>query len=142
VLWWMVCAWEESFGCHVLDYGCWPQQRARVFSARNASPTLEHVYGHAGGTEGAVYAGLAALVGTLAGREWKRGDGATIPLARCLIDAGWATDVVRLFIRQSEHRGALLPSKGVGIGPGQTAIADYHRRPGERIGDGWILPTW
>jgi hypothetical protein len=141
LLWWMMCGWDESFGCSILDYGCWPEQRARVFAARNASPTLEESYPQAGGSEGAIYSGLSALVGKLFGREWTRSDGATIPLARCLIDAGWATDVVRLFIRQSEHRERLTPSKGVGIGPAQVPIIDYRKRPGERIGDGWILGT-
>ncbi len=139
LLWWMVCGWDESFGCHVIDYGCWPEQRVRVFTARNASPTLEHAYPQAGGDEGAIYAGLSDLVGKLTGREWTRSDGAALPLSRCLVDAGWATDVVRLFVRQNVHREKLTASKGVGIGPGQTAIADYHRRPGEKIGDGWIL---
>lgn len=62
-----------------------------------------------------------------------------MPLARIVIDAGWETDVVRLFIRQSAHRDILIPSKGIGIGPGQAAMADYRKRPGEKIGDGWIL---
>jgi hypothetical protein len=86
-----------------------------------------------------VYAGLAALVARLTGRDWRRSDGASLRPARILIDAGWQTETVRLFIRQSEHRDLLLPSKGLGIGPGQIAIAEYHRKPGERIGDGWIL---
>lgn len=139
VLWWMVCGWDDSFGCHVVDYGCWPKQLARVFVARNASPTLDDVYSHCGGAEGAIHAGLSDLVSKLTGREWTRSDGAVLPLRRCMIDAGWATDVVRLFVRGNEHREKLAASKGVGIGPGQTAIADYRRRPGEKIGDGWIL---
>ncbi len=33
----------------------------------------------------------------------------------------------------------LVPSKGLGLGPGSTAIADWHKKPGEKIGSGWIL---
>jgi hypothetical protein len=139
LLWWAVCAWSQDFGCSIVDCGSWPQQTARVFLARNAGPTLGEYYPHAGGIEGLVYAGLSDLVGRLASREWRRSDGARIPLVRVLIDSGWMSETVRLFIRQSAHRDLLIPAKGVGIGPGQTAIADYHRRPGERIGDGWIL---
>jgi hypothetical protein len=139
LLWWVVCAWSQDFGCSIVDYGSWPQQTARVFLARNASPTLSEHYPHAGGIEGFVYAGLSDLVGRLASREWRRSDGARIPLVRVLLDSGWMSETVRLFIRQSPHRDLLIPAKGVGIGPGQTAIADYHRRSGERIGDGWIL---
>jgi hypothetical protein len=137
LLWWMVCGWDESFGCHILDYGCFPEQRSRMFLARNASPTLEQVF--PGGTEAAVYAGLRAIVDRLLSREWERSDGASLKLTRLLIDAGWATDAVRLFIRQSDHHTLMAPTKGFGIGPGQAAINDYRKRPGEKIGDGWIL---
>lgn len=138
LLWWMVVGWDDHFGGAVVDYGCWPEQRARVFETRNATPTLDQAYPQSG-TEGAVYAGLSELSAKLFSTEWRRSDGATIPLARCLIDAGFATDTVRLFIRQSPQRNAMTPSKGMGIGPGQTAIAEYRRRPGEKIGPGWIL---
>lgn len=139
VLWWMVSGWAEDFSGHIVDFGCWPEQRARVFLARNVSPTLGQMYAQAGGVDGALYAGLSALVGKLLSREWRRSDGAQIALTRCLIDAGWATDTIRLFVRQSPQRNLITPSKGFGVGAGQAAIADYHKRPGERIGEGWIL---
>jgi hypothetical protein len=139
LLWWMVCYWDTSFGCSVVDYGCWPEQRGRVFASRNASPTLRDFYPGATSNEAAVYSGLTEVVGRLFAGEWRRSDGATLTLSRVPIDAGWATETVRLFVRQSPHKDRLTPAKGVGIGPGQTAIADYRKRPGERLGDGWIL---
>jgi hypothetical protein len=137
LLWWVAAGWSESFDCYILDYGCFPEQRARVFLSRQASPTLPLLY--PGGTEAAVYGGLTTLVERLVSREWRRSDGATLRLARLQIDAGWQTETVRLFIRQSQYRDILTPSKGIGIGPGQTAIADFHKRPGEKIGLDWIL---
>jgi phage terminase large subunit GpA-like protein len=108
-----------------------------VFLTRNASPTLDAVF--PGGTEAAVFGGLKTLVGKLVGREWTRSDGATLALSRVLLDSGWASDAVRLYARQSDPGTRLTVSKGFGVGPGQTAISDYRKRPGERIGDGWIL---
>jgi hypothetical protein len=137
VLWWLVAGWCEDFSAQVLDYGAWPEQTSRVFLARNASPALEDVY--PGNEDARVYAGLADIAGHLFGRTWRRSDGAELPLSRVLIDSGWSRDVVRLFVRQSPYRERLTPSKGIGIGPGQTAIADFHKRDGEKIGDGWIL---
>lgn len=138
LLWWMVCGWSEAFDAAVLDYGPFPEQQSRIFHSRNADPTLDAVFPHAGSNEAAIYAGLEALVGRLLGREWLRMDGARLPIARLLIDSGYATSTVRLFIRQSAHRDRLSPSKGAGIGPARTAIADYRVRPGERRGEGWI----
>jgi hypothetical protein len=139
LLWYVVCAWSESFDCYVVDYGCWPPQNLRVFLTRNAGPSLADVYVNKGGVEGVIFAALGDLVDKLARREWRRSDGALIPLSRVLVDSGWLTECIRLFIRQSPHAGILTPSKGMGLGPGATAIADYRQRPGERLGDGWIL---
>jgi hypothetical protein len=137
LLWWVMAGWSEDFGCSILDYGQWPEQRSRIFLARQASPTLEQVY--PGGVEATVFAGLRDLVGRLISREWTRSDGATLPISRILIDSGWQDSTVRLFIRQHLRRDILTPSKGIGIGPAQAAIADYRKRPGEKPGDGWIL---
>ena len=50
---------------------------------------------HSGtGVEGAVYAGLEALVERLLGQEWKRDDGAVMRIGLCFVDQGWLTDVV------------------------------------------------
>ena len=139
VMWYVVCGWDDAFGCYVLDWGAWPEQRSRVFLARNVSPTLGEFYPKAGGEQGVVHAGLTSLVERIVPRDWSRSDGSTLTVSRLLIDAGWATDVVRLFIRQSPYREKLTPSKGVGLGPAQTAISDYRKRLGEKLGDGWVL---
>lgn len=139
LLWYLIAAFDENFGCTVVDYGCWPEQRTRMFMSRNASPALDQKYPQAGGGEGAIYAGLKDLIDRLMARDWMRTDGASLPLSRLMIDAGWSTEVVRLHIRQSPHRDRLVPSKGVGISAHQTQINDYHKRPGEKLGDGWIL---
>ena len=139
LLWWLVVGWSESFTGSVLDYGVWPEQRSRRVTAANADPALERVYRGAGGVDGVVYAGLHDLVSQLFDRVWARADGATLPLGRLMVDAGWKPDAVRTMIAQHPRRDAMLPSKGFGRGPQQAAIADYRRRPGERIGVDWII---
>lgn len=139
VLWWMVCGWSEEFSGQIIDYGAWPEQNSRVFLSRNVSPTLEGYYPSTGNAEGAIFAGLAELISKLCGKEWRRSDGASMRISRMPIDSGWQTKVVRLVTRQHEYRDLLIPSKGVGIGPSQAAISDYHKKPGEKIGDAWIL---
>lgn len=139
LLWYAVVGWTEDFGGEILDYGAFPDQRVRMFLSRQADPSLEDRYPHRESAEAIVHSGLTDLVGRIMDREWERSDGGRIPVSRALIDSGWFTDLVRLFIRGSKHRDRLSPSKGIGIGPGRTAIADYRKRPGEKIGDGWIL---
>lgn len=142
LLWYMVCGWSERFDCAVLDAGAWPEQRARVFATRNADPTIVTEFGGPeGGLDGAIYGALESLVGEILGRAWTRSDGAEMPVSRILIDSGFERNAVRLFARQSEHRERLQITKGFGVGPGERAIADYTKREGERIGDGWILGT-
>jgi len=139
LLWYLVAGWTQRFDAYILDYGAFPQQRARIFAAAKASPTLAEVY-PAGDAEAAVFAGLRDLLAKLFAPEaWKRTDGAILPVSRCLIDAGWETNLVRKAIWQSPYRAALCPSKGIGLGPTQRPISEYERKPGEYIGDGWIV---
>jgi hypothetical protein len=137
VLWYMVCAWDEQFGCHVIDYSAFPSQRARFFLARNASPSLEQVY--PGGVEAAVYAGLVALVDRLFKREWRRADGATLPLARVGIDEGWNSLVVRRFILGSQYREKLQLAHGKGITAAMSPMSLYPKKQGEKRGEHWLL---
>jgi hypothetical protein len=137
VLWYMVCAWDELFSCHVIDYGPWPAQRSRIFVSRNASPSLEQVY--PGGEEAAVFAGLTALVAHLMDREWRRFDGAALPLARIVIDEGWNTSLIRRFIRGNPHHERLVPSQGIGLTVAKAPMADWSRKAGEKKGENWLL---
>jgi phage terminase large subunit GpA-like protein len=125
------------FSCHVIDYGPWPAQRSRIFVSRNASPSLEQVY--PGGEEAAVFAGLTALVAHLMDREWRRFDGAALPLARIAIDEGWNTSLIRRFIRGSPHHDRLVPSQGIGLTVAKAAMADWSRKAGEKKGENWLL---
>src|SRR5208337_2577814 len=119
------------------DYGVWPEQRTRTFLARNASPSLGQVY--PGGVSASVYAGLRAILDRLMAREWRRTDGATLRLARVLVDRGWESETVIKCIAHHPSRDVITPSKGEGFGPGKLPIAEYHKRTGEKLGPGFVL---
>jgi phage terminase large subunit GpA-like protein len=93
--------------------------------------------------EGSIYAGLEALTGDLLGREWQRDDGAAMKIGRCLIDANWghSTNVVYQFCRQSPHSAILLPSHGRFVGASTIPFSEYKRRPGDRVGLNWRVPS-
>lgn len=140
VLFYAVCAWQPDFTGCVVDYGTYPEQGLRYFRAENAQRTLRRAHQGAG-VEGAIYAGLDALIGALLGREWPRDDGAAMRIGLCLVDQGWKPDVVHQFCRQSQHAGLLMPSRGAGITASQKPIAEYDRKRGDRIGHNWWIPA-
>jgi hypothetical protein len=137
LLWYAVVAWSEDFSASVIDYGCHPPQSTRTFLARNASPSLGQVY--PGGVSASVYRGLRALLDELLARSWQRVDGATLKLARILVDRGWESDTVIKCISHHPNRDVITPSKGEGFGPAKLPIAEYQKRQGERLGRGFIL---
>lgn len=142
LLYWLVCAWEDDFTGHVVDYGSYPDQRRQYYTLRDSTRTLATV-AKGTGLEGAIYAGLETLIGDQLSRRWRREDGTELSVERCLIDANWgsSTDVVYQFCRQSQHSGALLPSHGRFVGAASRPFSEHKRKPGERIGLNWRITT-
>jgi|GEM_PF-86565 len=142
LLYWLVCAWEDDFTGHVVDYGSYPDQRRQYFTLRDSTRTLATV-AKGTGLEGAIYAGLETLIGEQLSRRWHREDGTELQVERCLIDANWgsSTDVVYQFCRQSRHSGSLLPSHGRFVGAASRPFSEHKRKPGERIGLNWRITT-
>ncbi len=142
LLFYVVAAWEDNFTGYVIDYGTYPDQQRSYFTLRDARHTL--AYAAAGtGLEGSIYAGLERLTANLLTREWLRDDGAAMKINRCLIDANWghSTDIVYQFCRQSSHSAVLIPSHGRFVGASSMPFSEYKRRPGDRVGLNWRIPT-
>lgn len=140
ILYYTVAAWEDGFTGYVIDYGTFPDQKTPYFSHTDAKVTLASLFPKAG-KEGRIYAGLEAVTERLLGREWKREDEAAANVGRCLIDAGYATDTVLKFCRQSRFAALLTPTKGMGLGPGNKPFHEYQKRPGDRVGHRWRIPA-
>ncbi|GAA4445995.1 terminase gpA endonuclease subunit [Novipirellula rosea] len=142
LLFYVVAAWEDDFTGYVVDYGTYPDQQRSYFTLRDARHTLASA-AEGTGLEGSIYAGLQALTGELLGQEWQRDDGAAMKIGRCLVDANWghSTNVVYQFCRQSPHASVLLPSHGRFVGASSNPFSEYKRRPGDRVGLNWRVPT-
>lgn len=140
LLFYVVAAWEDDFTGYVVDYGSYPDQQRPYFTLRDARHTLAT---EGTGLEGSIYAGLGSLTEDLLGREWSRDDGAAMKIGRCLIDANWghSTNVVYQFCRQSPHASILLPSHGRFVGASSNPFSEYKRRPGDRVGLNWRIPS-
>jgi hypothetical protein len=141
LLYYVVAAWEDDFTGYVLDYGTYPDQKRPYFTLQDAKHTLSHAI-PASGLEGHIYGGLDALVTALATHDWPRDDGAHLRIERCLIDANWGTSTATIykFCRQSAHSAVLTPSHGKYVGASSMPMAEYQKKPGDRVGLNWRLP--
>jgi hypothetical protein len=142
LLYYAVAAWEEDFTGYVIDYGTFPDQKRPYFTLRDAHRKMADVT-QTTGLEGTIYAGLETLTQDYLDREWRRDDGAMIKISRCLIDANWgsSTDVVYQFCRQSAHSAVVMPSHGRFVGASSQPFSEYQRKPGDRVGHNWRMPT-
>ncbi len=160
LLYWAVMAVTPQFGGFVVDYGSWPDQPVRYFSLATATRTLSQRYPRMK-LDARIMAALAELVdGIVPGqppvkyqafalqngkglmqREYARDDGTLMRIGRLLIDANWgdSTSTVYAFARQSLHSASIHPAHGRYIGPTGAPIGAWQRKPGERIGDHWLI---
>jgi hypothetical protein len=141
-LYWMLCAFADDMTGAVVDYGTEPEQRLAFFTLRQIRDSLQN-RAKGAGLEGAIYAGLERLAERTIGRRWRRDDGAELEVSRCLIDAGWgaSTDTVYEWAAATPYRSVVTPWHGRFVGANGRSMAEWDRRPGERVGDGWRLPA-
>ena len=140
VLWWMVVGWGEDFSGAVVDYGTWPDQGLPYFTLRQVRRTLAKATPGAG-VEGALRGGLDRLAGELLSREWQREGEGVGRIERMLVDANYETETVYRWCRETEHAALVMPAHGRAIGAAATPFTEYQRRPGERLGMHWRIPS-
>jgi hypothetical protein len=138
LLYYAVCAWEETFTGYVLDYGTFPEQRRSVFTLADATRTLGRAFPGAG-ADGAIHAGLEQLVSAYVTKEWNRG-GSLMKIDRLLVDMGYKPGIVA-DVKRKVGGSATMLAKGVGIRASRKPIAEYARRPGEVLGHYWYVPN-
>ncbi len=137
LLFWLIASWTESFGGHVVAYGCYPDQAVSFFEARHAKRTLS-LSAKGASMEGAWFAGLEKVAALVLGTDWKREDGMAMRVSQMLIDANYnkSTQVVRNFCKRSPFAAQLIPSHGRGIGASRTPLSDSGPK-GDKVGLQW-----
>ena len=139
LLWYAVCAWNESFGGAVIDYGTFPRQNRSFFAGDDPRPKLSDIY-PAHTESGRVHDGLLAILPDICNRIYYGGGKAEFRVERCLIDAGWKPDSVYQAITKL-GLGVLMPSKGVGRSIKSVGVAKWKMRAGERSGYHWRMTS-
>lgn len=139
LLWYGVAALDAGFGGVVIDYGPWPRQNRSEFAASDPRPGLDDVHPNLNETQ-RVYAGLSSLTAEILGRTYFReGTGEALRVERCLIDAGWLSQTVYQFCRESPYAPIIYPSKGIGRTATARGVSEWKPRPGEKPGWHWRL---
>lgn len=149
LLYYALGAMRSDFTGHIHDYGTWPKQPTKyfVYGPKVAKPIQGHrteegiVLGDLS-EEAQIRQALEILINQdLMLRTWKReGDGAEFQIDLLLIDMGNWTNIVKQFIAESPHRARLMPNKGKGVLAKEKKISETVKKPGEEIGEEWIIP--
>jgi len=135
LLFWMVCALSQDFSGGPIDYGSFPEQPMDYYTLSNAKRKFDL----SRGIEASLYDALKDLVGQLMSKDWVREHGGTAKISRISIDAGWMTDIVYQFIRESDYAPILLPSNGKFFGAASNPISSWQQHEGERHGLNYII---
>jgi len=138
VLYWTLTGWADNYTGAIVDYGVWPEQGERRFT--EIRRTLQDQFPSVG-LEGQIYRGLHALFDLLLSREYPRADGVRLRISRLGVDASWGvvTDTVYAACRQHAQASILLPMHGKYVGASATPMSRYTRKPGDTIGNNWLL---
>lgn len=134
---WSMMAFQQDMTGFVIDYGTWPEQSSRSFSLSTIQRTLRRMYPGTG-TDAAIMAGGDALVSHLLAKRLPKGSGAgsaTVDLV--MADTGYKPEIWQAL--KTKHRAIRL-TRGVGIRAAGKPMTEWTRRPGEVIGNHWLMP--
>jgi hypothetical protein len=138
-LWWTITAWGGKFNGTIIDYGTYPDQKAKRFSRYKLRVRLVDVYG-SGSVEETIYQALVDLVSIIANRRFVGIDGREHAVGKILIDEGYKTDTVYLAIRDSAFTAMLLPSRGLGITASMLPMGDWvHKKTESTRGLNYVI---
>lgn len=135
---WLVCAFADDHSGTVIDYGAFPEQRARRFTLGNLTPSLQDVY-KGKPLEAQLTDGLDDLLKMLENRQYKREDGELMSFERIAIDANWGTSTEVVYSVCRRHHPLCIPSHGRYVGAASRPMSEYKKNPGDRVGLNWRL---
>jgi hypothetical protein len=136
VLFYLVSSWSSDFVGTVIEYGTFPDQRRNTFTLKDLREKLRDKYAGAN-IDGALLAGLRALVERLSSTTWQREDGVGMPISRILIDGGYKNHIGYQVCRELPQSSIL--SYGRAIGPQNKPISDYEKKQGDQVGLNWMI---
>lgn len=137
-LYWSLAAFAQGFTGQLLAYGVFPEQPSIHHEYRRLTTKLSDVFPR-NQQAGRVYQALEAVLMYFNGLTIVREDETQLPLSRVMIDRGFETDAVDLFLTQSPYRNMTQGSMGFGVRASDTPIAARAPKPGQRKGHNLII---
>lgn len=140
ILWWMLVAWRDGFGGHIVDYGAWPDQRRAAFTKADARRSYAALMPDAS-RPAQIYHALQGCSEMILAEPWPMAGGGGRRVDSLLIDEGWAPSQDSIYRLAAESKlGALIkPAKGVGLKARSEPMPDRTPKKGQRIGHHWML---
>ena len=139
--WFCVVAWTADFAGHVIDYGCWPEQRTRFdLSKKKLNNTLGKKYKTLKNKEAIWRAGLSDLCEEMLGREWLDCDGRSHAITAAFVDVadGDSAIPIRSWVKSSKWSRVLRCSMGLGLRPADQPLGERKKQDDElRRGLNW-----
>jgi hypothetical protein len=140
-IYYLVCAWTETFDGYVIDYGTTPEQSVSYFSLREIPMTLQSYY-NTNSVETMVSRGIGETIEKLMSRSYPVADSnATLKIDRCLVDASWGamTDVVYKTCKDSVYVASVFPSHGKYVGASSRPMNEWSKSGAVRVGLHWRI---
>lgn len=139
VLYWMICAWSDSFGGAIIDYGAFPEQPMQIFEAASVPRPLSALY-PALDEKARIYRALHELTQILSGKAYAQQNGTgRLTISLGMIDSGKWTDTVHEFLGRSPFRALWRASKGRAIDPGSKPLNEYRKEGADEVGWNWRI---
>lgn len=139
LVFWMVCAWSDSFGGAIVDYGSFPEQPTPIFEPSALPNPLSKVM--PGIEEKArIYRAIQEMVGRLSSRTYPQQDAdGRLSISLGLIDSGKWADTVHEVLARSPFKALWKASKGRSIDPNSKPLNDYIKHAGDVVGWNWRI---
>jgi len=141
LLYWLVLALSRDWTGEVVDCGAYPDQGRKYFTLRDARVSLRHKAPGAG-VDGAIRAGLVAVLSKLLALRLPVDDKSEPrPIAAIGIDIGYKPAIVEDVLRELDAPRVLVATRGQGFKAVNRPIREYTRKPGQKLGDHWWIPS-
>ncbi|MGB0600403.1 MAG: terminase gpA endonuclease subunit, partial [Rubripirellula sp.] len=138
-LWYGIAGASEDFQAAIIEYGTYPKQGRLYFSKADSLRLFKHMYQDLDRTDAMIARGVGELLEELGSREFLLPDGTPLRIQRINVDEGAEQSAVYNACRSSIYASICMPTKGVGVGAGDTPFSQRKKKRGEKIGQEWHI---
>lgn len=136
LLFYCVCAWQDDFTGYVIDYGTYPDQKRSHFTAAKPRRSMPGE-----SEEAAIAAGVEELISQAMKAEYRRDDGVSMKVDRICIDKNYQPEAIETALRRLGVPANVWMARGVSVTASKKPFSEYVRKPGQKLGYHWMIPS-